>query len=277
MKKIGLSGYPTFLIVNPDGKEVGRFVGYRQADQFVEDINHLIDPTMSPEQMEERYNKGDRSTALIKGYAAYLTEKYSSRRIPEAQRTEGRAAIAKMINDYFGGLTDEQRLSPENLFIYRTYTNSTTEPAARFMYDHRNQFGESKAEIDSTLRVLHNREVTSYLNGSRGFNAAAYENMKQQLTALGMNDDGQYDIPFLLIEAGSKGLDDYLTCFDKYYDELPSSKRAAAIGGIENRTKGLDEATRKRAGRSIRQKMPDMTNSLMYSAFIVLQNIEKPR
>lgn len=277
VKKIGLSAYPTFLIVNPEGNEVGRFEGYRPADQFVEDINHLIDPTMSPEQMEERYNNGERSASLIKGYAAYLTEKYSSRRMPEAQRAEGRALIVKMITDYFGGLTDEQRLHPENLFVYRTYTNTVSEPAARFMYVHRDRFGENNVEIDSVLNQLYRRELSRYVNGSIPYDATAFSLLKEEMGTLGMTVDERYDGAFQLVEAGSKGLDDYLAAFDRLYSQLSSSMQVSAMGGIENRSKGLDEATRKRAGRCIRLQMPYMSGSMMYSAFAILQNIEQPR
>ena len=277
VKKIGLSVYPTFLIVNPDGNEVGRFEGYRPADQFVEDINHLIDPKMSPEQMKARYDDGERSASLLKGYAAYLTEKYSSRRMPEAQRAEGRALIAKMITDYFGGLTDEQRLHPENLFVYRTYTNSVSEPAAQFMYAHRDRFGENNAEIDSVLNLLYRRELSRYVNGTNPYNAAAFASLKDEMATLGMAADGNYDCAFQLVEAGSKGIDEYLAAFDRLYSQLNSSLRVSAMGGVENRCKGLDEATRKRAGRSIRLQLPDMTTSMMYTAFTVLHNIEQPK
>ncbi len=277
VKKIGLNVYPTFLIVNPDGNEVGRFEGYRPADQFVEDINHLIDPNMSPEQMKARYDGGERSASLLKGYAAYLTEKYSSRRMPEAQRAEGRSLIAKMITDYFSGLSDEQRLHPENLFVYRTYTNTVSEPAARFMYAHRDRFGENNAEIDSVLNQLYRRELSRYVNGTHPYNAATFALLKDEMAALGMTADGNYDGAFQLVEAGSKGLDDYLAAFDRLYSQLSSSMQVSAMGGIENRSKGLDEATRKRAGRCIRLQMPYMSGSMMYSAFAILQNIEQPR
>jgi thioredoxin-related protein len=277
VKKIGLNVYPTFLIVNPDGNEVGRFEGYRPADQFVEDINHLIDPKMSPEQMKARYDDGERSASLLKGYAAYLTEKYSSRRMPEAQRAEGRALIAKMITDYFGGLTDEQRLYPENLFVYRTYTHSVSEPATRFMYAHRGQFGENNAEIDSVLNLLYRRELSRYVNGNNTYDAATFASLKDEMTTLGMTADGNYDSAFELVEAGSKGVDEYLAAFDRLYNQLNSSLRVSAMGGIENRSKGLDEATRKRAGRSIRLQLPDMTTTMMYSAFTILKNIEQPK
>lgn len=75
-KEWQVSGYPTFIIFNADGKEVGRFMGGSDADGFIRRVEEKSAVDAASNSLEERWNNGERSDAFLKEYLASLTATY---------------------------------------------------------------------------------------------------------------------------------------------------------------------------------------------------------
>lgn len=271
------TAYPTFIIITPGEKEVGRTEGYRQADQFVEHINQLVDTTLTPQRMKALYEQGDRSPRLVKAYAASLIEELRKRGHRVSNYAQRLAEIRKMVQDYFVPLSDKQKLSSDNLFVYRAYTSRTTDPAARFMMSHRGQFGADNALIDSTLYALYQRELCDYLSASIDYDAQAFARFGNEMTALGLDKDAAYAMVVKMVEAARQGMDSYLAAFDRHFAQLPVDLRYPAMSGIVNRYGKADKATSRKASQHIRNFMPDMDINLLYAASMSLYELEGPR
>lgn len=75
-KEWQVSGYPTFIIFNADGKEIGRFMGGSDADGFIRRVEEKSAVDAAASSLEERWRKGERSDAFLKEYLASLTATY---------------------------------------------------------------------------------------------------------------------------------------------------------------------------------------------------------
>ena len=75
-KEWQVSGYPTFIIFNGDGKEIGRFMGGSNADGFISRVKEKSAIDVVANSLEERWNNGDRDDAFLKEYLASLTATY---------------------------------------------------------------------------------------------------------------------------------------------------------------------------------------------------------
>ena len=56
-KKYGVRAYPTFLILSPDGKEVGRVVGAGKLEQFIQKVETAVKPANQPQVMLDKFRK----------------------------------------------------------------------------------------------------------------------------------------------------------------------------------------------------------------------------
>lgn len=271
------AAYPTFIIIAPDEKVVGRTEGYRPADQFVENINRMIDPTLTPEKMKTLYEQGNRSAELIKAYAAWQMESLLKQGRRVSNYTQRAKEVRKMVQDYFMPLTDAQKLSDENLFVYRTYTNRVTDPAARFMVGNRGRFGANNSLIDSTLQVLYTNEMRGYLSGNIAYNAQVFGQFRSELASLGFNKDGSFNLPIELVEAGQQGMESYLSTFDHNFSRLTTDYRYSAMQGIVSRYGKTDATTSRKASQHIRNFMPDMGSNMMFNAFMYIEQLEQKK
>ena len=75
-KEWQVSGYPTFIIFNADGKEIGRFMGGSDTDGFISRVKEKSAIDVVANSLEERWNNGDRDDAFLKEYLASLTATY---------------------------------------------------------------------------------------------------------------------------------------------------------------------------------------------------------
>lgn len=268
-KQYKVKGYPTFVAVDTQKNVVLTKVGMAPADLFVSEIERMLDPDRTPERMEERYESGERTSKLIASYAAYLTETAYGQR---GNRANGEKAD-KIVLDYFQGLTDAQRLLPENLFIYTGYARSTADEITRFMAAHRNEFDASaKPQVEQKLANLYRNEISDLLCGKAAYEADAYAALKQQTNDLGFNSDKQYDPCFNLIESHARGdMEAYLTLCKQEYPKMTVELQGILLSNFAALFEGQSEDIRMKAARFLRDLLPDMPAKEM--AFVPYQII----
>ena len=219
-KRYQVKAYPTFIAITPDEKILMTKVGgTMDGNAFIGSIDRLIDPDKTPERMQQRYESGERTADLISAYAGMKMEEVYKNRQPDMTKKD---EAFKMVQDYFDGLKDQERLAEENLFIYTTYTGNTTDAIAQYMIANRDRFVPAiKSDISDRIRELYRMDVLNYLSAQVPFNQEQYDIMKKGITDLGLNKDGRYTTAFRFIESYSKGdLDAFMTLCEKEYDKL---------------------------------------------------------
>ena len=231
-----IEAYPTFIAIDADKNIVLTKVGGGDADDFIADIDRMLDPDRTPERMKARYEGGERTPKLIASYAAYLkTEAFNQR--DKFADLIGQAN--KIVHDYFNGLTDAEKLSPENLFVYTEYAMA----------------------------------INNYLGAKIPYDATAYNALKQQINELGLNKDKQYDPCFRLIECYAQGdIKAYLTLCEKEYPMLNDVMKNALIANFGNLFKEQDEAIRQQASKFLRCRLENMdTNDMMFAVYQIIE------
>ena len=183
-----------------------------------------------------------------------------------------------MVQDYYAGLTDAQRLDPANMFVYSAYTKSIEDASARFLADNLAKFpAESQAEAGEIVKKLYKYEGFMMFGGDKTPTKERLAAYKADLKRLGLNNDGYYDNMLRLMEAYEGDGDRYMQLCRQYYPTFDISQKANMMGSLANKFKEADEATKKKAARVIREQLPDMETDLLYTAVMELMSLEKQK
>lgn len=118
-KKLQISAYPTFIVFNSGGQEIGRFLGGCKAEEFIEKVTKASTDNASAE-MDKRFADGERDEAFLYSYLTTLSSAYKRDQcnvVAEALlngRAETFAADKQLANVFMGHLSNP--FSPA--FIY---------------------------------------------------------------------------------------------------------------------------------------------------------------
>lgn len=74
-KKLQISAYPTFIVFNSAGQEIGRFLGGCKAEEFIEKVKKASEDNTSAE-MDKRFADGERDEAFLYSYLNTLSSAY---------------------------------------------------------------------------------------------------------------------------------------------------------------------------------------------------------
>ena len=91
-KRLKVRAYPTFVMFDGDGKEIGRMVGgLPNGDEFVTAVKAAIGE-MSVASMTERYEKGERGEKFMTEYLTVLSKAYENEKAQKvaAELLEGK-------------------------------------------------------------------------------------------------------------------------------------------------------------------------------------------
>ena len=258
-----VNAYPTFIAVDADKKTVMTKVGGGGAQTFIDDIDRLIDPDKSPERLKSRYEDGERTPELISAYASLkMAEAREDRKKHQALKKEA----FDLVNNYFNGLSDNDKLSAKNLFVYKSYTQSPFDVSARFMIAHRNDFeAPAKEEINKIIEELYEKQVYNYFNGYTPYDEANYKQLRKDIDEIQLNTDKKYDTCFRFIEChAQRDLSAYLDLCEKEYTSMPQELKRILTGNFAALIQTQDEAIRSRASRFIRSHLAEMSLNELY-------------
>ena len=75
-KKYNVKNYPTYLWIDPSGKQVHRSVGSTSSEEFLVIAGKAMDPTKNLSYMKNQYETGNREQELLLNYASSLKTAY---------------------------------------------------------------------------------------------------------------------------------------------------------------------------------------------------------
>ena len=82
VEKLQISAYPTFIIFNGDGEEVGRFLGGSDATRFIDNVTKNSVDNGSAE-LQKRFDAGDRDPQFLTDYLTMLSKAYKRKQCGE--------------------------------------------------------------------------------------------------------------------------------------------------------------------------------------------------
>lgn len=140
-KRLGVKAYPTFIMFDSKGKEIGRLVGSkRTAEDFVETVKNAVGEN-SLSAMNARYDNGERSQEFLCKYLVVLDNAYDS--------DKSRIVADELLNGKTQELLDDEVLY--NVFL--KYNSSPLSPAFQYVLQHKDEF-KSKYPKSNLERVM---------------------------------------------------------------------------------------------------------------------------
>lgn len=229
-KAVGVKAYPTLMVFDADGKSLGSFAGLKDGQEFITAVEMCKNPDLTPERVKQRYASGERTPELVSAYAINIVD--SSRDYMAAIAQAG-----KVIDEYFDGLTDEQRLKPENHFLYDTYPSGFNSSRVQFMIANRNRFDASKSEdIAQLVKKQYKREAVRYFTSNSVTEDASrsqYDSFKASCKELGF--DSELSNLFRFTDAhASMNLNSYVDYCDKNFDSLSTEEKGYLISNLSS-------------------------------------------
>lgn len=267
-RKYGVKAYPTYVVVDADGKEVAKFSGYMDGPKFIDKVSMAIDPEQSPERIKARYESGERSPKVVNAYAMQLME--------QRKDNEG----FKVVDDYFASLSDADRLKPENSFLFTVYTIDLDNDRARFMTAHQTEFPANvRPAVDERLGQLYNNTFNSYFSGymfrEGKYDVAEFKKLKDEMTRLGLMKDGD-DVVCEFIEKRPGCSDsEYFDFIKANYNRLPSQWQDRMILNLSRLVTPEGAGMKAEMSKFLRANLAQMSPIGIQFAGRTLQNIEE--
>ena len=275
-QRFEVKAYPTFIVLDANEKVLlKREGGNSDGNKFISEIEMGVNSEMTPTRLAERYASGERTPQLIDAYATLkMDEARQGRRMNQQKVDEAH----RIILDYFNGLTNEQKLSAPNAFLYSyTYTQSVTDPKAVYMIANRGKFAKEIAEdIEGYITSLYQIELQYFMNGSKPYDESVYLQLKKQVIDCGMNKEGKWDIPFRLIETHATGdLNAYLAACEEGFGQMSQDLKASLYPSFHHVLQTNDKEILQRAIRFMRKQLPDLDTTTIFFGVSSLMELEK--
>lgn len=274
-KQWKVEAYPTFVVITPDEEETGRCLGFLNGDEFIGKLEQMRNPELRTDRLIARYKAGERTPQLIQAYAAYLKDSHIDTDNTREAYFKTRDMVNRMVQDYYAGLTDAQKRSKDNLFVYRSYTASVDEAPAKYLVANRQRFApELQAEVDSIIGEIYKMEVYFYLSGDNRFDAAKLKDIQQTVKRLRLDKDGKFRTAFFFLDPKAQTAGALIDVIDKHFYELDDSYQAGLMDGLTRRFTQADQSVKNKLARSLRLKLPNMSLESTSTAITTITELE---
>ncbi|WP_343532805.1 thioredoxin family protein [Pedobacter sp.] len=204
-KTYTVEAYPSYLIVEADGKIKHKYVGGMSAKEFL--ANAAKGVTVSDvAKLNAQYESGDRSPEFMR---AYIKQKIKVMEISKAKQLNA---------ELMDILTPQEKASPENWFLfgqnrYTMYLSDLFSPNFKYLTDHWRDFAakNTKDTVDKKLSSVYRQIASWTLNGFyvkvKPFDKSNYELYKAQIRNTEMPDKAQLLVMMdIAIAAGEKDI-----------------------------------------------------------------------
>lgn len=125
-KKYEVQAYPTFLILDSEGKEINRLVGSNTPDEFIKSVQKAMKGSRLP-KLEAQWNAGERSPEFLKDYYQELSQAY--------KRDQAQKVGSVLIE----GKTTELLTDTLLFEIWFTQNHQPQEPSFQYIWQHKDQ------------------------------------------------------------------------------------------------------------------------------------------
>lgn len=139
-KKFQINAYPTFIVFNSNGEEIGRFLGGSDADKFITNVEKAATDNSSAE-MDSRYAAGERSDDFLYQYLETLGASYK-----QAQCNE---VAEYLLKDKAEAFAADKKLAD----VFMKYINNPYCPAFIYTAKHPETLANTVGERNTTMKI----------------------------------------------------------------------------------------------------------------------------
>lgn len=152
----GVKVFPTYLFITPDGQVAHRIIGAHTAgNDFFDWSKMAVTPGKSYVELEQRYQNGERSPAMMFDYMLVL--RMAGEQEKEAELTKNYLAL--MTKDHF---MDKSYWSAVKLFL-----NNPTSREFRILLDNREEIGAVIGQADTDEKIY--ETIDQQIKSNRNF------------------------------------------------------------------------------------------------------------
>lgn len=177
-KKYKISAFPTFLIFDSEGKEIGRLVGGGELNNFIKRVKTFADPTCSPAALKAVYD----AEKTFTNAAAYMDALSYSSKAEEA---------SKFFNDEFESFDDREKFT-ENFFNYAARSISSKDSKVldfvvtrKYAYD----LSVGRKKVNDALVNAYKNIIFDYVSGKQTLSKEEADRMVSSLSLLNEDDE----------------------------------------------------------------------------------------
>jgi thiol-disulfide isomerase/thioredoxin len=259
-KKFSVTAYPTFKVITADEKVLFSIEGGNSdADAFINTIKAGVNPDLSPDRATTRYEQGDRSPELVAAYAALLMkESQANRRNPDLAKAE---KAQQVVNDYFNGLNDSERLASENNFVYDyNYCFDPKDQKAQYLLEKLSTLPtDRRTEAEQTLNKLCLYRTSALLSGGDKFDESDVDELQKdvRLLAVDKGEETAWDATFRVLKAQCcTDRMKYIDQLERDFKVLTISHKASIAGNFSQALASDDLQVIRRADQWLRSELP---------------------
>ena len=196
LKSYPVLAFPTYLLIDKNGKEVHRIVGSYGTKEFMRLVAKGSQPQTGLTYLKETYKQGSREPSLMANLAEGLFNSY--------QKQE----MSKILNEYFDQQTDEGKMDKQNAFMYK-FSTGIADKKFQYLIDNsvkiRNQFGEK-----NFLNIIDKVVEPTLMNEQSNFRKKDFIRTKYpQLYTLNLPKESQTKVLMDLIDVAGEGGDNF--------------------------------------------------------------------
>ncbi len=140
--RFGVNVYPTFLVLNADGKLLHRFAGGNNVQGLINNVENAFDPTKSLSGLADRFEAGERNPEFLNAYMAMLEKLYAP-------------GMDKVSDALMALVPDSEKISKEYWRIYGDQGHSPVgSECERFLEANKAAFDAviGKDKVDAAIR-----------------------------------------------------------------------------------------------------------------------------
>ena len=170
-----INAYPTFLVINFEGKIIHRVVGAYDADEFIGYLKEAQSEDKNYAVLKKRYESGTRDGEFMFSYLRSL-------RIANLKKEETQKADA-----YISSLEKKDLLKKENWNVVKYFMKNPATDEFRFVVKSRNKLAAlvGEEEINSKIYKTYNKKIESYAyfypGKGRVYDKAGFDTMIKDL------------------------------------------------------------------------------------------------
>lgn len=269
-KQMKIAAYPTLIVFDENGNQTGRFVGLKEGKDFIMAVEACKDPSLKPEKIKERYANGERTPKVVHRYAQNIID--STRDYKKTYQEAG-----NVVEEYFNGLSDADRLKPENSFIFTTYTFDYFSPHTTYMVENVEKFApEVRPQIDERIEEIFKSQAAKYFRGNlikTDADKETYNNFITKSEQLGLAS--QYGrMPEFIGRRAEMNDDEYFAYADENFNTLSDNEKIYFISGIQDIFPSENDAQKQKLSGFVRKYIGSLPTNGIYAAAMAITNFE---
>jgi len=217
-RRFSIGAFPSYVVTDANLTEAGRVVGAMSLNEFIDAIFRTVDSERTVMNTEKRFNQGERTPQLVNDYVYQLMK--------EGKEAEG----FKIIDEYFSALSETEKASFSNWFVFNRYTVDRNHTRVAYLLKNQETFRKTIGDslVNFFFQKMIRKDLVAYATESAYFHLftnkdSLYNSIESFIKEAKIEDDEEVKPLFNIVLLRRSNLSElaFLSALEK---ELPNLK-----------------------------------------------------